>query len=85
MSMMDDVKEAFAKKGLEFVSLTESSEDPDKSILTYKDASGTTTSRQVPIRLSDLEETVVTVDIVDPMDLANFLLKDSSPAPHVSV
>jgi hypothetical protein len=84
MSLMDDVKGAFAKKGLEFVSLTESSDDPDMSILNYKDASGKITSKQVPIRLADLEETIVTVDIVDPMDLAEYLLKESSPVAQVS-
>jgi hypothetical protein len=84
MSMMDDVKDAFRKKGLEFVSITESPEDPDKSTLSYKDASGTTISKVVGIRLSDLENTVVAVDIVDPMDLANFLLTESPLTPQVS-
>ncbi len=83
MPLIEDVKGAFAKKGLEFVSLTESNDNPDKSILTYKDATGKTINKEVPIRLSDLEETVVTVDIVDPTDLADYLLKDSSPVAYV--
>ncbi len=75
---MDDVKEAFAKKGLEFISLTESTYDPDRSVLTYRDISGKTVIKEVAMRLSDLEETVVTVDMVDPTDIANFLLKEST-------
>ncbi len=83
MSLMDDVKGAFAKKGLEFVSLTESTDNPSKSILTYKDATRRTISKEVSMRLSDLEETIVAVDIVDPADLADYLLKESSPAARV--
>ncbi len=81
---MDDVKDAFEKKGLEFVSLTESPDSPDKSVLTYKDASGRTNSKGVAIRLSDLEDTIVAVDIVDPMDLANYLLQESPPVAQIS-
>jgi hypothetical protein len=84
MSLMDDVKGAFEKKGLEFVSLSESTGNPDKSVLTYKDASGISLSKEVAIRLSDLEDTIVAVDIVDPMDLANYLLNESPPVAQVS-
>ena len=41
MSLMEDIKGSFQKKGLEFVSLIEAADNRDKSILTYKDASGT--------------------------------------------
>jgi hypothetical protein len=75
MSLMDDIKGSFEKKGLEFVSLTESADNRDKSILTYKDTSGTPVTKEVNIRLSDLEEVVMTVDNLDPNDLADFLLK----------
>lgn len=72
--MMDDLKSSFQKKGFEFVSLTESSVDPEKSILTYTDGSGKTITKDVKIRLDSLEDTVEAVDLIDPDDLANFLL-----------
>lgn len=75
MSLMEDIKGSFEKKGLKFVSLTESTGDRDKSILTYNDASGTPATKEVNIRLADLEEVVLTVDNLDPNDLATFLLK----------
>jgi hypothetical protein len=74
MPLMDDIKGSFEKKGLVFVSLTEANGNRDKSILTYKDASGTPATREVDIRLTDLEEVVMTIDSLDPGDLANFLL-----------
>jgi len=74
MSMMDDLKASFQKKGLNFVSLTESRADPDKSVLTYTDGSGKTVTKDVKIKLDSLEDTVEAVDLIDPDDLANFLL-----------
>lgn len=59
---------------MKFVSLVESSSDPQKSILTYLNDDGSTITKEIAIRLSELEETVATVDIIDPDDLANFLL-----------
>ena len=79
MSLMEDIKDSFEKKGLEFVSITEAAADRDKSILTYKDASADLVTKTVDIRLADLEESVEAVYNVDPTDLANYLLSDSRP------
>lgn len=79
MSLIEDIKDSFEKKGLKFVSITEAADDRDKSILTYKDASNDVVTRTVDIRIDDLEEAVEAVYNVDPMDLANYLLSDSSP------
>ena len=79
MSLMEDIKDSFKKKGLEFVSITEAVDDRDKSILTYRDASEGVVTRTVDIRIDDLEEAVEAVYNVDPMDLANYLLSDSGP------
>jgi hypothetical protein len=79
MSLIQDIRGSFEKKGLEFVSITEDTDDRDKSILTYNDASGAVVTKTVDVRLEDLEETVEAVYNVDPMDLANYLLGDSKP------
>jgi hypothetical protein len=79
MSLMEDIKDSFKKKGLEFVSITEAADDRDKSILTYRDASEAVVTRRVDIRIDDLEEAVEAVYNVDPTDLANYLLSDSGP------
>ena len=83
VALMEDVRTTFEDKGLEFVSLSESSQNRDKSILTYKDATGAIFNKEVGIRLTDLEETVVTIDNVDPLDIANFLLRESTPVASV--
>lgn len=64
---------------MEFVSLGEATDNPDRSVLTFKDASGAVVTRMVDIRLQDLESAVVAVDNVDSKDLAAFLLGDSKP------
>jgi len=79
MSLIEDIKDSFKKKGLEFVSITEAADNRDKSILTYRDASDGTVTRTVDIRIDDLEEAVEAVYNVDPMDLANYLLSGSRP------
>ena len=79
MSLIEDIKDSFKKKGLEFVSITEAADDRDKSILTYRDASEAVVTRRVDIRIDDLEEAVEAVYNVDPTDLANYLLSDSGP------
>lgn len=79
MSLIEDIKGSFKKKGLEFVSITEAADDRDKSILTYRDASDGIVTRTVDIRIDDLEEAVEAVYNVDPTDLANYLLGDSRP------
>lgn len=74
-SLIQEVRGSFKSKGLEFVSLSESSADPEKSVLTYKDSSGKTVTKEIPIRLSDLEDLVDEIEALDPEDLANYLLK----------
>ncbi len=79
MSLMEDIRDSFKRKGLEFVSITEAADERDKSMLTYKDVSERVITRMVDIRLDDLEEVVEAVYNVDPTDLANYLLGDSKP------
>ena len=73
-SLMKDIQDSFKAKGLQYVSIEESSSDPDKSVLTYKDSSGKTLTKEIAIRLDNLEDTVAEVDAIDPEDLAKFLL-----------
>lgn len=75
MSLLEDVKSSFQQKGLEFVSLTEAADNHDYSILTYKDSCGKSATKLVDVRLADVEEVVTAVDSIDPVDLANYLLK----------
>ena len=75
MSLIEDVRESFKVKGLTFVSLTESTDDPEKSTVTYTDGSGKTIHKEVRIKLSELEDTLAVLDTMDPEDLANFLLE----------
>jgi hypothetical protein len=74
MSLVEDVRASFKAKGLTFVSLNESKEDPEKTTLTYTDGAGKTVLKEVDIRLEELEDTVAALDTMDPTDLANFLL-----------
>jgi hypothetical protein len=74
-SLIEDVRNAFKEKGLEYVSLTESTADPEKSILTYKDSSGNTVTKEIGLPLSELEEVVAEIEALDPDDLANYLLR----------
>jgi hypothetical protein len=74
MSLTKEVRDSFKAKGLEYVSIEESPKDRDKSVLTYKDASGNTLTKEIPIRLDDLEETLREVGIIDPDGLADYLL-----------
>jgi len=78
MSLVEDVRAAFQAKGLNFVSLTESKEDPQSTTLTYTDGYGKTVRKEVKIRLEELENTIAVLDGMDPADLANFLLDDST-------
>jgi hypothetical protein len=79
MSLIEDVRSSFEKKGLEFVSITEDVDDREKSILTYKDASKAVITKVVSIRLEDFEEAVEAVYNIDSKDLANYLIGDSKP------
>jgi hypothetical protein len=74
-SLIEDVRDSFKRKGLEYVSLAESSTDPKKSILTYKDGSGKTLTKEIALPLSELEDVVAEVEALDPDDLADYLLK----------
>ena len=79
MSLVEDVRASFKAKGLIFISLTESTDDPEKSTLTYTDGSGKTVHKEVKTRLEMLEDMVADLDRMemDPTGLANFLLEDS--------
>jgi nucleoside diphosphate kinase len=75
MPLRDDITTEFEKKGLKFVSLKESAIDPQKSTLLYIDSSGKSVSKEISIRISELEDTLTVLESMDPEDLANFLLK----------
>jgi len=75
MPLVEDVRTAFRAKGLNFVSLAESSEGRNKTTLTYTDESGRTVHKEIDMRLEELEDTVAALDGMDPEDLANFLLE----------
>lgn len=74
MSIVRDISDSFKAKGLEYISIEESTKDRDKSVLTYKDASGKTLTKEIPIRLDNLEEALRDVNIIDPDGLADYLL-----------
>lgn len=69
--MISDVRDSFKAKGLDFVSLTDAGNN--RSRLTYKDGNKVIT-REFNIPLSDLEATVEELDVMDPDDLADYLL-----------
>ena len=73
-SLMRDVKDSFKSKGLEYVSMAESPADRKKTVLTYKDGSGKTLTREIGVPLSEVEETVREIDVIDPDGLADYLL-----------
>lgn len=75
--LIRDVKDSFKAKGLEYVSLTEA-RDPKRSVLTYKDASGATLAKEIPIPISDLKEAVTGMDAMNPAGLADYLLGEFS-------
>lgn len=70
--MIGDVRDSFKAKGLEFVSLTDAGNN--RSRLTYKDGSKVIT-KEFGIPISELEDTVEEIDVMDPDDLADYLLK----------
>ena len=74
MSLISDIRDSFKARGLEYISMKESSIDPKKTVITYKDSSGKTLTKEVSIELSQLEETVAEIDVIDPDDIANYLL-----------
>jgi len=74
VSLVRDIRDSFKAKGLTYVSIEESPKDRDKSLLTYKDASGKTLTKEIAIRLDNLEEALSEVNILDPDGLADYLL-----------
>jgi hypothetical protein len=74
---MRDVRDSFKAKGLEYVSIEESVKNRENSLLTYKDASGKTLTREITIRLDNLQEALREVDLIDPDGLADYLLGTS--------
>ena len=74
-SLIEVIRDSFRSKGLEYVSLTESAANPKKSVLTYRDSSGRTLTKEVSLPLSELEDMVAEIEALDPDDLADYLLK----------
>jgi len=74
VSLVKDIRDSFKAKGLQYVSIEESPKDRDKSLLTYKDGSGKTLTKEIAIRLDNLEEALSEVNILDPDGLADYLL-----------
>ena len=72
MPLIGDVRESFRVKVLEFVSLTDAGSN--RSRLTYKDG-GKLVSKEIEMPLAELENTVEELDVMDPDDLADYLLK----------
>ena len=75
MTLRDDIGASFTAKGLKFVSLNESTTNPQGSTLVYEDGSGKSISKEIAIRLPELEDTVEALGIIDPDDIASFLLQ----------
>ena len=73
-SLMRDVRDSFKSKGLEYVSMAESPKDSKKTIITYRDGSGKILTKEIGIPLSELEEALREIDVIDPDGLANYLL-----------
>jgi hypothetical protein len=74
VSLVKGIRDSFKAKGLEYVSVEESPKDRDKTLLTYKDGSGKTLTKEIAIRLDNLEEALSEVNIIDPDGLADYLL-----------
>jgi hypothetical protein len=72
MPLIGDVRDSFRAKGLEFVSLSDAGNSWSR--LTYKDGEKLVT-KEIRIPLSELENTVEELDVMDPDDLAEYLLK----------
>ena len=79
MSLIRDIRDSFKAKGLEYLSIGEAPKDRKKSVLTYKDGSGKTLTKEIPIPFDDLEEAIREVDVIDPDGLADYLLGDLQP------
>jgi len=71
MPLIADVRDSFRAKNLEFVSLTDAGNNASR--LTYKEGEKVVT-KVIGIPLSELEDTVEELDVMDPDDLADYLL-----------
>jgi len=72
MPLIADVKDSFRAKGLEFVSLTDAGDR--RSRLTYKEGAKLV-MKEISMPIEELEDTVEELDVMDPDDLADYLLK----------
>src|SRR5271169_2185987 len=72
MPLVGDVRDSFKAKGLEFVSLSDAGNN--RSILTYKEGARVI-KKEIAMQLSELEDTVEGFDVIDPSDIAEYLLK----------
>jgi hypothetical protein len=75
MPLREDIAEGFQKKGLKFVSLNESTADPEKTTLLYVDATGKNVNKEINMRLSELQDTLTVLEAMDPEDMATYLLE----------
>jgi len=73
-SLIQDIRDSFKSKCLEYVSIKESSSNQNRSVLTYKDESGKTVTKEISMPLSELEDTVAEIEVIDPDDIATYLL-----------
>jgi hypothetical protein len=80
-SLIQDIKDSFKSKGFEYVSIKESTTDQYKSILTYKDDSAKTVTKEISMPLADLEDTLAEIEVIDPDDLATYLLSAGPSSP----
>jgi hypothetical protein len=72
MPLLGDVRESFKAKGLDFVSLTDAGNN--RSRLTYREGTKVF-AKEIRMPLSELEDTVEELDVMDPDDLAEYLLR----------
>jgi len=85
MALIQDIQASFKAKGLQYVSMAESRSDRTKTIVTYKDSTGKTLTKERDIELEQLKEDVTEVDILDPDGLCDFLLgNQGAPEPASS-
>ena len=74
-SLINDIRDSFKAKGLEYVSVKGAAADQKKSVLTYKDGTGKVITKEISMALEELEDTVAEIDEIDPDDLATYLLE----------
>jgi hypothetical protein len=85
MALIQDIQASFKAKGLQYVSMSESTKDRQKTVITYKDSAGKTLTKDRDIELEQLKEDVAEVDIIDPDGLCDFILgNEEAPRPAPS-